>query len=403
MSVKRRKSNRIEQMQAESRAYMHNLWTGKKTVGSGATSIYKGRILKPSQISQIKVRSLGQRSGACSISETHGLVTDADVVGIGHTSWSFATVQKAVSYAIIRKLVMVAGAYPESVGANLQLGNREGEITGAWYMVFDRYDTNGTYTGNTYVIPQNASLRVLAETSGLEGYVQAQWTDVNPLKLHAIRLYCTDDGEHGGRLAAMLQLKQFNMTLMLHATTGIQNRTLGAVTSGNTADTVDAQPLKGPAFGFRGLPKSKDQSKVPIECARREGVILYRRGEEVYTNEGYEVPARGEFSNVTESQYIRLAPGEIKSFSTSKTFRGSFESVMDQLKITSEGSEASQRYSNLPGPSQMIFLEEEMNTGSANNIRIGYETQHTCGVVLSKMKAGSLAAQFSEFAVNNPA
>jgi len=376
--------------------------TSGGVIGSSSTSSYSGRILKPSGLSQSYIRNLSQKSGACSIEETHGVVSDPDVVAIGHTAWNYKTVFNAIGYALIRKLLAKAGVYPDSAVTNCQLGNRDGTTGGAWQLVQDYYDTDGTETRLEFEIPQNATINVLALDSGLIGRIDAQMNEQNPSMLTNVFLYASFFGDNGKRLMASLNLKQCNLKLMIHSTTSFQNRTLGASTASGLQDAVDVQPLKGPAFSFRGLPKSKGTAHQKIENARREGVILWRKADSIYAEQWGEVPVRNEFSNVIESQYCRLGPGQIKSFSISKEYNGSFEKIINELKFTREGSGTGVRYSTCPGPCQVVFFEEEMNTGSANNISLGYESQHTAGAIVRPMKAQNLHPQFTAVAVNNP-
>jgi len=373
-----------------------------QVVGSSSTSSYSGRILKPSSLSQGYIRKISQRSGACSIEETHGVVSDPDVVAIGHTAWNYKTVFNSIGYAIIRKLLAKAGVYPDSAVTNAQLGNRDGTTPGGWSLVMDYYDTDGTENRIDYEVPQNPTIDTLALSSGLIGRIDSQMFSENPSMLTNIFLYSQFYNDNGKRLMASLNMKQCNLKLMIHSTTSFQNRTLGATTASGLQDAVDAQPLKGPAFAFYGLPKSKGTSHQKIENARKEGVILWRKADSVYNEQWGEVPVRNEFSNVSASQYCRLGPGQIKSFSISKEYNGSFEKVINELKFTREGSGTGVRYSTCPGPCQVVFFEEEMNTGSANNINLGYESQHTSGAVLSQMKAQNLHPQFTSVAVSNP-
>lgn len=381
-----------------------SFWNKKSTSAlAPSNSSYAGRVLKPSKLSQVYIRNIAQSKGALCMEETHGSVADPDVVAIGHTAWNYRTVVNAIGYSIIRKLLAKAGVYPDSVVSNCQLGNRDGAVNGAWSLIMDYYDTNGTENRIDFEVPQNATIDTLAGSSGLIGRLTSQMSNENPDMLTNIYLYSSFYNENGKRLMAHLNLKQCNLKLMIHATTSFQNRTLGATTSSGLQDAVDAQPLKGPAYAFRGLPQSKGASHQPIENCRREGVILWRKADSIYAEQWGEVPVRNEFSNIYESQYCRLGPGQIKSFSISKEFNGSFEKVIDDIKFTREGSGVNVRYSTTPGPCQVVFFEEEMNTGSGNSINLGYEAQHTAGAVVTQMKAPNLHPWFASSAVSNPA
>jgi len=372
-----------------------------QVVGSSNSS-YSGRVLKPSKLSQVYIRNIAQSKGCLCMEETHGAVADPDVVAIGHTAWNYRTVVNSIGYAIIRKLLAKAGVYPDSVVSNCQLGNRDGTANGAWSLIMDYYDTLGVENRVDFEVPQNATIDTLAGSSGLIGRITTQMSDENPDMLTNIYLYSSYYNENGKRLMAHLNLKQCHLKLMMHATTSFQNRTLGATTSSGLQDSVDAQPLKGPAYTFRGLPQSKGSSHQVIENCRREGVILWRKADSIYAEQWGEVPVRNEFSNVSESQYCRLGPGQIKSFSLSKEYNGPFEKVIDDIKFTRDGSGVNQRYGTTPGPCQVVFFEEEMNTGSGNSINLGYESQHTAGAVLTQMKAQNLHPWFATSAVSNP-
>lgn len=368
-------------------------------VSTGASN-YNGSILKKDGKTAIGVRNLYQKNGAVVVTETHGKVVDPDVVAIGHVTWQTSGTQRAIAYAIIRKLLRKLGAVPDTTGQVIDIGVRPLNADGAFFLRWDMMDSDGTTTTSSYTMPHLPTMDQLAASSGLTTALDVMMKGENPPVIQRIMIYSTDSTD-GNRLVAQLNMKQEKVSVTCHVQTTIQNRTLGA-TAGTGADVVDAQPLKGPAFKMRGVPKIKSAFLVELNSVGPEGVFLWRKGNSSGSNELKEVPVRGQLERVVESKFVRLSPGQIKDFQCSYQFKGDFVSVMSKMRYTRDGT-SPVRLAEVAGISQAVFLEEEMNTGSANSITVGYETQHTIGAVLTTKQSPQLAPFYEEFAgLNNP-
>jgi hypothetical protein len=180
----------------------------------------------------------------------------------------------------------------------------------------------------------------------------------------------------------MLVMKQevIDLTTMVH--TVIQNRTRAASgtagTGSTSTDVLDVQPLKGPVFEFAGIPKPKQADNSLMSSTYIQGVWLVRvNGLSGSDYQAWrEPPVKKSFSNVTAQGYTRINPGAMKDMSCADHYRGYFQNIVaGKIKVLTEAGKTA----FAPGKSQAVFLEEELNSGSANNISVQYETQHTIG------------------------
>lgn len=368
---------------------------------STASSNYNGSILpRGTGPSAIQIRNKFQKNGAVYVGETHGYVKDADNIAIGHTIWHFEAQYYAIAMAMVRKLIAKMGIVPDTPTSGIEWGSVPGGFSsGPFFIYWKMMNGAGVATSTTYPISTTTSLYDLVKDSKLYEAIQKQFdhsSSGDPPKIQQIFIFENEGPENHTRIRAQMNLKQERLELTSHVQTTIQNRTSSAAGSLDT-ETVDAQPLKGPAFNFHSFPKTKNPFLIQLNKAYKEGVILFRKAELAGSNEWKEVPVKNQFNNVKNSTYVRLSPGQIKDFQCQKTYSGLYETLIDKLKVNL----ISEQMFNCPGPAQIVFLEEEMNTGSANHIVCGYETQHTVGASFSTSRLKSFAPYYNESSRSN--
>jgi len=178
---------------------------------------------------------------------------------------------------------------------------------------------------------------------------------------------------------------------------------LQTTTAGGTASTtqVDAQPIKGPVFEFSTIPKTKQAGVGPLNLVNDSGVMLFRKGQlSGSDNTAWaEPPVRKAFHNVVKSAYVRLPPGQLKDMNVTKEWEGYFEKVLLKWRITEETTASV--LNNCPGKSQIVFLEEELNSGSENPIVVAYETQHTIGCQFTTGSSPNMQPTYTAAVYNN--
>jgi len=354
---------------------------------------YGGKLRRSKGKSTNKIRNMYQAYGAVAISESYGRVTDPDVVGVGHITWNQESIQRVIGYAILRKLFLQSGIIVQTPIEEVRMVS-VGDSSG-FKVIWVLQDADGSLTNGSYVIPGDATLESIYAGSGLNLVIQGAITQQNPSMLERIMLM-SDAG--GDRVQGQLIMRQQRLHITCNAHTVIQNRTKSATGSAESTQ-VDAQPLKGPVFEFSGMPRTKEISPISLNTSYSSGSILFRKGQLGGSDPGAwsEPPVRSSFNNVTKSSYCRLAPGVLKDMEASKTWEGPINNLLQRWRVTAEGL----ILSKAPGITQMAFLEEELNSGSANLISVSYETQFTVGCKLTTMKAPNMQPYYNAAEQNN--
>jgi len=360
-------------------------------------STYSGKLTKSHGKGTIEVRNKYQKNGAVAICETFGSVQDPDMLAVGHVTFQLEAVIRAISYALLRKLLRKSGVIVEDTSSELNIINFVD--SGDFRLIWVTMDSDGSIAQTEYGINNDATMDSVVVGSGLMTAVENMIKSQNPAKIQKIGLLETV-GITGTRLVSVLYMKQEKIDITVNAHTVIQNRTLSASASESSL-AVSAQPLKGPIFEFSGIPKTKHTGLLVLNSFQTAaGVMLFRRGQLTGgdLNAWAEPPVRKAFNNVTKSSYVRLAPGELRDMEASKEWSGYFENILcGRFRYAAENAFVSMT----PGISQVVFLEEELNSGSDNKINIAYETQHTCGVLLTTSNAANLQPYYQANAYNN--
>jgi len=371
-----------------------HLFDQEKTIVTPLMSTsYGGKMRKSIGKSTNTVRAKYQGNGGVAIEETYGTVTDADVVGVGHISWHMYAVMRAIAYSIFRKLFVKAGVIVQTPYEVLRIINLNQSGPSGFKILWLLRDTDGTESTGNYTIPVDATLESIYGASGIINILTIMLSGTNPASLERIMLMSNEN-----QVVSQLIMRQQRIDITVNAHTVIQNRTKSS--SGSIdASTVDVQPVKGPIFEFRGVPKTKEISPGSLNIVPFNGVFLFRKAQLAGSDPlaWSEPPVKQSFYNATKASYVRLAPGILKDMEVSKSWSGPFDSVLKRWRVTFEGT----LIGSCPGTSQIVFLEEELNSGSTNLINISYETQHTVGCVLSTVKAPNLQPYYAATVFNN--
>ena len=367
--------------------FMPGTYQGKFKLSAGAA--FKG------------LRDQYQKQGCCFIIETFGAVADPDLVYIGHSSWNAAAVINAIAGALLRKLFRVGCRLdPQTTYEVLSLSSPDASGSAGFIINYEWRLAAGGETRVAVVIPANSSIDTLINyvapgpiAISLYNLISSQLKDNNPSILTKIRLY------QENHLLYEMNLEKEVLHLAMSSHMVVQNRTK-SVSGSSSTDLIDTQPLKGPVYEFTiGTPKIKAETPIRLNQMENEGIILARAsqfgGSDVTAYK--EPPVKKLFQNCNKSAYVRLNPGALKSMTVGADMKGYFNNVLFKLRYNTQDTQTKQCF----GKSQLVCLEEELNSGSANNISVHYECQHIAGASLVTTKNGNMQPGYAASEVNN--
>lgn len=376
----------------------------QEVVGSIMPGTYQGKFALSAKKSTKGLRDKYQKRGAVFIDEVYGTVQDPDIVYLGHSTFSQPTVANVISLAILRKLFRVGAKIDvNTVQEELPLLNRTPDSgPNAFQITYIVTDGDGAETKYDHIIPNDASLLTLIYLNQnafvLYNNIFSSMSDANPLILTQILLY-EYAGANNGRLVYRMDMAKEILSIAMSSHMVIQNRTKTA-TGSLEGTNVDAQPVKGPVYQFSiGIPKLKAPTPIQLNVTTNLGVLLARSGEFAGTdaNSFKEVPVKKAFQSVEKAAYVRLNPGALKSMDIGTDCKGYFPNVLRKMRCTYDQNILSYAY----GKSQLVCFEEEMNSGSTNNINITYECQHTAGADLTTTNSPNMQPHYVASTYNN--
>ena len=355
---------------------------------------YQGKFQLSAKNAFKGLRDQYQKNGAVYIIENFGAVADPDLIYIGHSTWNVDCVLKAIGAAILRKLFKYGVRIdPQTTYEVLSLADVDISGVNVFKIIVEHRTANGSVGTSSIPIPANSSIDTL-HTLVLNGFLVSQLKDNNPSIIQKIYLY------HGDHLLYQMDFEKEVLHLAMSSHMVIQNRTKSASTGSTSTDLIDTQPLKGPVFEFSvGVPKLKADTPIALNSMENQGIILVRTGQfgGTDTTAYKEPPVKKLFQNVTKSGYVRLNPGALKSMTIGSDVKGYINNVIFKLRFNTQDTQTKQCF----GKSQMACFEEELNSGSANNITLNYECQHIAGASLITTKNLNMQPGYSAAAINN--
>lgn len=369
---------------------------------------YQGRFALSAAKVAKGLRDRYQKNGCVWIEEIYGSCVDPDLCYVGHSTFNVNCVVSAIGCALLRKLfrkgvqIDLTTPYEEIPLVEVSTPN-----SGPGYkIVYHITDTDGTTLFKTIGIPNDQSLNTLlnaADPGGWTLYNQLieQMTSQNPNVIQ--KVYLIEDNLSGQqRTQCMLNMNKEKLSVAMSSHIVVQNRTKTASEGSNAGSItqVDVQPLKGPVYEFSlGVPKAKNQIPFLMGAMHYSGVMLYGSSQLPGTDAiSYkEPPVKNVFQNVVKSGYTRLNPGALKSMTIGSDISGYFGNVLQRLRYDIDGTVIARCY----GKSQLVCFEEELNSGSSNNMVIQYEKQHVVGAEFVTTRAGNLQPGYATTTINN--
>jgi len=367
--------------------------TQKKTMSRGAVSYGNKKFAKPSKKFYTPLQKF-QANGIVFNKETYGKVVSPDCVYLGHSTFDHDQLTTTICLAILRKLVKKAGYNPTTTKETFPFKDNITDSTGfKFQVVTENFETGAivSYDHETVVTDTLESIITsifIGQTFSFYDYmfrcIGQNDSITSPILSHVV-LYSKDrygisGGDSNYRLKASLNMKNEVMKIYSHSRLVVQNVTKGAV-SGSADDTaVDAQPLQGFFYQFAGgCPASKQRGNYGLSIIRSSGIILHRAQDLVPAEDFKEPPIPSTFNNCYKASKVGLEPGSMKRADITSNWSGYFNNVLYGSLTTKRGATL---VFNTPGKSQMIALEEALNSGSSNSITASYQCEKNIGVML---------------------
>ena len=376
-----------------------------------STGNYSGKFKKVSRRvgPYQKKKEVTQALGFVINKETHGKVGDADCVYLGHSTYDVDTIAYSVSYALIRKLLKLAGCHVTSPDERLPLHNyaANGGSSDGLRIVYSVEDGDGNVTKIAYDLSATSTLTTVVSQIGLSTTITqmmegAGGTRPDVCNLENLFLYklIGVGGSAEFVLLSQINLKNEIVTIWAKSTMTIQNRTKSADAGSGDTDQVDSVPLKGLRYKFRGgVMESKQQDNWKLNRMFRDGLTLLRSADLNPAQHFKEPPPAKQWNNCIGSSYERLEPGHIKKGTVFFKKTGYLNNVLHQM--TSKMGTNGNNLSYAPGSSELYAFEEVVNTGNTNIITLQYEREFTAGCIPKKGKAPSCVAVFNEATRSN--
>lgn len=377
----------------------------KKRKSSGP---YTGLFTKPYKISK-SPESYALSKGSMYTIETHGAVHDPNCVYITQSVAALGVIANTTATAIVRTLLNKAGfritnqfieiAVTDPVAGALAAENS----VGLRFVLTTKNSGSGAYVNYIYDTTDNENFDAMVlnftalRDSLLVWFRGSVGSTVIAQEIHKVSVYRLDYSVvNHHSLAAELYTEDMNIDFNISSSLVVQNRTLGALATGEVAETdrVDAQPLKGWIYEFKnGEPRVRHlgnanavQNNYIFNTVAESGIQLIRGAQFAGSNEPFEPKY---FANIAKATRIILQPGEMKRTYINWKTSGKFTNVTKKMQVTS-WDPVTTLMGGVFGKSQMIAFEEMMRTPTSNKIRISYERELKVAVVVKEHKRPAL-------------
>jgi hypothetical protein len=368
-----------------------------KRTGTGS-GIYKGRFVRRKKRVMKKTMVDFSKFGVAQTIEEYGEVDDPDTVYAINPCANDVKIMECLIASLVKKLLMMGikwtptawddeilygpggntvnpaglfiglyggrpdttdGIYDTVVGYNLQNGDTINTIVSQFINSFNQY-SNGTLdiggTVNTNNELYSMSLGCLVRNSA----------DNAALGQVLSTIYFDNETVHWKGSSRMK----------------VQNRT-NNISGTATTDVNDAKPLEGYLYMFSGLPRLRNPATGDFKNINN-GVCTKTFGAAT-TNADFKEPVPAKvFANCSSRKRIRLDPGEIKEVTVYGTGKMSLKPFLKKLIVDESGGLTIHTMFK----SQMIGLEEVINSTDANAVKIGFENSnyHAVTTVTKKKK-----------------
>lgn len=361
----------------------------KSSAGYGAfkSTTYQGKMKKYGYATNSQSKVLAQ--GAKKVVEKYGLVTGFQAVYLMTSTFDIDQICETIAIAVLRKLFAKSGQDICDADAILRANN---DKDGVGFAIIRQVwnETSKLYVHGEYKTVNGETLVSLASNCGLQNEIKNYITSNTDEYSVSIDLCLHQQGQFV-RTISTLNLK--NQLIHLNM---FNKLTIGNITRGFNGDTsaesVDAQPLKGKLYTFNGAPRTKVLPGFPEmnSAVNRESLFtvvptnnikLISSDTPGFPFDFQKPPQPNYFSNCKSANSIRMEPGTQKDVSISNKFDMYYATLL--LKFRGYMNKTNTVGAGLK--TVLIGLEENLNTGSSDHpVAVRYETTFSVGCRLTQ-------------------
>jgi len=392
----------------KSKRYMDTKPFPKRMKVTGGSGFYKGAF-KALQPVTTQFEDLVLNKGSVGCIETYGVCQGNDILWIGASTCNIAEIAFHVAKSVLRKLFKQAGIHitnADAVFMNEIIFPLNTPESSGFTLRIQYEDGPGNITDVTYGLPSGVTLNSLANLSGIKQAIIDYANASTDKLMSSIKLYQNDNfTTNTGKLVATLNMKNEMVHMHSSAKLVVQNRTKGATGSSDALDVIDAQPLMGKLYHFK---KSNPELKSLVTSSFAPNLVsLLSRWSDGTVNlfsdgsPGYEIqignpPTPQIWNNCSQTANVSLEPGELKDVYISNTNEKFYQQFVRSLAWYNGSGKRRQNV----GDCIYIVLEERLNSGSTNPIRVNYECEATFKCYLTTNRVDPIIKTFSTSSVN---
>lgn len=361
--------------------------SSRKTIMRGSGN-YKGPFpaARPTMPS---VEDMALSYGSGRVLETYGSCAGTEICWVGASTLDIGEMAKTVAQAILRKLFAQAGLIITNPSMPIisQVifggpGVPDVYQGGGFEIVRQRQNAVGDRDYAKHTMSQLDTLEQLAVDSGLVDEIINYSVATNDNISKTIRLFQIDANFTGityGKCVSTLNMNNEKIHLTMKCKLIVQNRTLGATGSVDT-EVLDAQPLQGKIYQFnkshpvvREIAGVQNAPNTDTLLGRwsNTGVVLVSNTVVGYDQNIRNPPTPYFWTNCSKSANIALEPGDLKDVSLYNKVDKFYPDFMASLAWYNGAGVRRQKI----GDCVFIALEERLNSGSANPIKVQYENE----------------------------
>ncbi|ALE29796.1 coat protein [Lake Sarah-associated circular virus-45] len=370
----------------------------KRRTTGGPNARFVGPFKKPKKLLK---PSMFATKGFVHTCEINGTVSDPDCVYIGHSTFSGIMTLELLCQVLLRKLFAKAGIVLRDI--NEPLRGYVANTSSMWRIDLIRHnkETNVYDVAATFTTPSATNTNIYqivgdrrASSNGLfpglyntlyDAAVGANGSDNrNVWQPSSLVLYQEEENiTQFFQFRAEIKFDNETVHCFSKSDLKVQNRSVSA-SAGTTSDAVDANPLMGKLYHFKGgCPRSRIVNAALVESVPDlSGVITARAASLVSAGaQAMSEPPRGNaWWNCSGTSGVKLQPGHIKYDSVY------YQNAMPILKFLTAMNMASGptgKQIHLFGKSSLLALEDVINVNAAQNITCSYECNRRYGIYLT--------------------
>lgn len=351
-----------------------------KTTGK-SMGLYKGRFAKTKRgpVSMEKKLADFSKKGFVQVQETAGVITDGDCVYLGVASAPIGLQWYGLWQSLLRALLKkgvewdctnVYDVPPNSGTLTVQVLVEE-VTTG----VTNNFYSAAWGTGNSVAavgVTIADAVDQMMETTSNEG--RKQFVEMKLVKQFGATPANAD--------VASISLLNCRVNALVRQEVNVQNSTTAPDATEDTADEVDACPVKGRLYTMTGycprfVDKDRRNAGPPFSMCRDYDGVMIKAGSTSDLRALREPPLPKQFHNCKSATTWSLNPGEVKKWTNFYTVSKPFNRFCWDLSLNPNDRTYNMRCRN--GTFKMIAMEKRINLG-AQAITLRYEVNQTVAV-----------------------